>query len=151
MTWATGRGTRVTKVVPWSERDERWATRVVILDTALIWVFGVLAGIFLFVPHALPLAGLTLFAALGFFFLLMRDSEKLSAMLQNKVVGAGARTAWIELRPWQTEIYCSCSRPVSFDGAPFYPNDVDRGGGRYSVVCPCGQGYFKLAEGKSEV
>lgn len=137
----------MNRVIPWSGHEEMWLTRIVTLDWILAWVFFVGAGgAFLWRQLLLGIALDSV--AILWAALLLRDRNKLRTMLQNKPRSTAGLTEWVKLRPWQTEICCACGTIVHIDGAPWFPNPVDAGGGRYSIVCPCGIGYFKLREEK---
>jgi hypothetical protein len=129
--------------IPWSAYREKWLRRAIYLDFYAALSLVVLdIGFVLFKVWgavAVCIVG-TIFFALD----LLVQMNRYDAILQNKPRNAAALTAWIQLRPWQTEICCACGAIVHVDAAPWFPNPVDPGGGRFSIVCPCGIGYFKL-------
>jgi hypothetical protein len=129
--------------IPWSERAEKWARRIIILDWVLVWVW---IFSFLYCLFAKSLVGsvITVIAAGLFTADLIYTQDKLAEMLSNKPRSTAGLTNWIQLRDWQTEIHCACGARVEIGKARWHPNSVDRGGGRFALVCPCGIGYFKL-------
>jgi hypothetical protein len=137
-------GRPVTNHVPWSEYSELWRRRALAFDSVACIAFGfgtIVAAIF----RSLPAVAICGVSAILWIWMVIHDARKLNAMLENKPRrGAAGLTTWIRLRPWQTEICCACGTIVHIDGAPWFPNPVDPGGGRFSIVCPCGIGYFKL-------
>lgn len=131
------------KTVPWSAHEEKWTRRSIIFDWLAFWLlFALMAVLF---SQQLYLGGAIPFFTLGFFLGdLLHQREKLDAMLLNKPRSMSGLTHWVQLRPWQTEMCCACGAQIRIADAHWYPNPVDAGGGRFSIVCSCGIGYFKL-------
>jgi hypothetical protein len=156
---ARGRtGKRITdhgSRVPWSASGELWTRRALVFDTIACISSGIgavacLAFLVFDSDKRFSLVGGILGAAAIFWlYMAARDAMKLNAMLLNRPYNAAGMTTWVQLRAWQTEICCACGTIVIIDGAPWFPNSVDAGGGRYSIVCPCGIGYYKLREEKA--
>ena len=144
----TGHGARVANHDAWSADRETSLRRVIFADVAGFCTL-VAEGVYSMAHGGRGSSLVALFAlawAGVFLWLTARDKTKLARMLVNKPAGRGRLTEWIELRPWQTEMCCACGRTVRIASARFMENPVDPGGGRFSVVCPCGVGYFKLRE-----
>jgi len=133
------------KTVPWSAYDDLWLRRTIYFDFFAMLIFVVLGSASAALRFWGPMSIFFIAAAL-FFFDQSIQLGKYNAMLRNKPRSVSGLTEWVQLRPWQTEICCACGTIVHIDGAPWFPNPVDPGGGRYSIVCPCGIGYYKLKE-----
>jgi hypothetical protein len=137
--------------VPWSAYDELWARRALLFDSFAFISFGLgslVALVFWFLPALAICASVTFFWG----WMVHHDAMKLNAMLVNKPRSVGSDgkgaglTEWVRVRPWQTEMCCACGACVNLSSAEWFPNPVDPGGGRYSIVCACGIGYYRLKE-----
>jgi hypothetical protein len=129
--------------VPWSANFEKWIRRLILFEWITVWVaiiffVGMMAQKMLW-PALFGLLLIVLFGAD-----LIYHQDKLEEMLSNKPRSTAELTMWVQLRDWQTEMNCACGAQVHFSTAKWYANSVDAGGGRFSLVCPCGIGYFKL-------
>jgi hypothetical protein len=142
---ASGHGSRIEghAPVPWSEYDEKWLRRALWFDLYAMWTL-LLAGIGFAIWKAWVSAFICFCGALFYLIDLCVQQNRFDLMQLNKPRSTAGLTEWIQLRPWQTEICCACGSIVHLDGALWFPNPVDPGGGRFSIVCPCGIGYFKL-------
>jgi hypothetical protein len=129
--------------VPWDAYSEKWTRRIVAFDWCVTWLSILLLLVLVFEKKFLA-AALALVPIVLFGIDLLYQQDKLKAMLVNKPRSTVGLTEWVELRPWQTEICCACGRLVDISGASWFPNSVDRGGGRFAMSCKCGIGYFKL-------
>ncbi len=129
--------------VPWSAESEKWMRSCMRIDQISVFIFlgltilGVLKG-----SLFLVCLGLCSFAWICAD--LWYVTRRYEAMLQNKPRSTVEMTKWIRLETWQTEIICVCGANVHMQRASWYPNSVDPGGGRFSIVCSCGVGYYKL-------
>ena len=112
----------------------------------MVWVLIFSFLYFLFAKH-LAGAVIAVIGAALFTTDLIYTQDKLAEMLSNKPRSTAGLTTWVQLRDWQTEIHCACGARVEIDRAKWHANSVDRGGGRFALVCPCGIGYFKLKPG----
>lgn len=133
----------MNKAIPWSELEEKRLLRILLCDLIVILLLAI-GGIALTAAKVWPCVAIDFAGACFYVIDIYAQWAKLQAMLQNKPRSTVGLTTWIRMRPYQTEICCACGAVVHIDGAPWFPNPVDPGGGRYSIVCPCGIGYFKL-------
>lgn len=138
----------INRGMSWSAYEEKWLRRVLWFDYCAMWITGIVGISFAFWRQWAWVV--TCFAVVLIYFVdFCIQRRKYDTMLLNKPRSIGGLTEWVKLRPWQTEICCACGAIVHIDGAPWFPNSVDAGGGRYSIVCPCGIGYYKLREEKA--
>lgn len=131
--------------VPWSAEKENLCKLAILIDWAFFWLFVFLlgCGVFLRIISVMILS-----LVVGGFWarMLLRDRARLQAMLLNKPQSTQTLTKWVRLMsPGRSKIRCTCGTLIDFIGAEWFPNHVDPGGGRFSVVCPCcGIGYYSL-------
>lgn len=129
--------------VAWSAQDEK-------LQRAIVWINYVAMWLCLIAAALVGTYGHFIVAALFVGFAVVwvadcsRQKKKYAAMLENKPRSMAGLTQWIQLRAWQTDMWCACGAIVHVEDASWFPNPVDAGGGRFSIVCPCGIGYYKL-------
>lgn len=131
---------------PWSAKGEKWARRIIALDWTVVWLFILYLVYCGFRKEFWGAMGCVLFVVL-FAWDLLYTQSKLAEMLENKPRQTVGLTSWVQLRDWQTEIHCACGARVDITRARWCANNLDRGGGRFSMVCHCGIGYFKLKPG----
>jgi hypothetical protein len=137
---------------PWSEKRERWARRYIYADRFAVWfcALGVLVtGLASVIERESDFFWASIgFSLLGLFFLrhLAGMMDEFTAMMKNRPRSTVHLTTWVRLRPWQTEMMCHCGAMVHMSRAKWCANEIDRGGGRFSIVCSCGAGYYKLRE-----
>jgi hypothetical protein len=136
--------------VSWSAHSELWLRRCLTLDACMVCCFST-GMIWCMFWHGRFAAVACMGGALLFLILSARDIARLHLMLQNRPANPAARlTHWIQLRAWQTELCCECGAQVHISRATWFPNPYDAGGGRFSLVCQCGVGYFKLRESPTQ-
>jgi hypothetical protein len=130
--------------VPWSADAERTTWGKILLDWLGFWL-SVLAAILL-AWWKEPVTGALMALPAGILASdLLHNQEKLREMLENKPRSTEGLSQWVQLPADAFNVLCwSCGRIVEFEPGDWHANSVDRGGGRFSRVCPCGMGYFKL-------
>ena len=130
-------------LVPWSSEEERFKRWDITVDRLciLVSVCCILGGAAFRSPQ---FSFVSTFLLAFWVWMLFRDRDKLCTMLQNKPRNMANLTTWVRLRPWQEELMCGCGASVHMNKAKWCPNPADAGGGRFSIVCPCGVGYYKL-------
>jgi hypothetical protein len=128
---------------PWSAERER---RLTATKNTAFYVF-VLSLAQMIIGAALYKGWLAVWALPAFtasFCVSIWAGSELSAMEPNRpYFGARGLTKWRFWPHHQAEFDCRCGRRLTFAGVAFSPNSVDPGGGRYSLVCFCGQGHYK--------
>jgi hypothetical protein len=134
---------------PWSAKREKWARRIIALDWTVVWLF-ILYLVYCGFRKEFWGAMCCVLGVVLFTWNLLYAQSKLAEMLENKPRSTAEMTKWVQIQHRGQEMYlqhpfhCECGALVHFKDAKWYPNSVDRGGGRFSIVCPCGIGYFKL-------
>jgi hypothetical protein len=132
-------------MIPWSAEAERKIRRLILLDWIGFW-FSLLAGIVIGVWRGFLLGSMMTVPAILLGVDLIHQQGKLGEILVNKPRSTEGLTEWVQLRPYQVEISCACGRQVRIEQAKWRANSIDRGGGRFAIVCRCGIGYFKLKQ-----
>lgn len=65
--------------------------------------------------------------------------------------GEQGLTHWQIWEPFVESMVCRCNLRLYFANATFHANKIDPGGGRYSLICGCGQGHYKFRTGPPPV
>lgn len=131
------------KAVPWTADKEYWKRKIIQLESIAYLIFAAVA-IGLAAMKMMGIAVISLAVMWVFIFDLMGHRRKLASMLENKPRNTVGLTQWVRCRPGDNVGYCACGLVVRLDHAKWFPNSVDFGGGRFSIVCSCGIGYYRL-------
>lgn len=137
------------KSIPWSAEGEKRIRWIIACYWILFWIC-VTSSIYIICKDLGVISGFAQGTASCIYAIgLFRERNRLQAMLLNKPRNTENLTQWIRLRPWELDICPKCGAALRMTGANWCPNSIDPGGGRFSVVCSCGTGYYRLYELKA--
>lgn len=128
----------------------------IVKETCFFGMVGCVAGVVVAIVRSDGrLAWAMAAGAVAFVLVIVWINLEITAMKPNRPrTGTAGLTQWTFWPHDQVGFVCKCGRWLSFqpttdltEPAPMWsPNDGSRqdpGGGRFCVVCPCGQGHFK--------
>jgi hypothetical protein len=130
------------KSVPWSAEAEKHFRGWITVWWIFFWIEVVIVIGCVIESIYIAALGFTILAAVALIALL-HCTGKLYAMMENKPRSGAPLTKYTWLPAYAFNVLCpDCGRIVEID--QWMDNPIDAGGGRFSKVCECGRGYYRL-------